>query len=197
MDRAYRPGGGPVERPSRNFVRRALLASPGKDAVARAQRAVNQHWKSMCGVRKSSRRLTPVDYLVNKQTADWSPSTCPEVQRVNADRRPAEIQDEAAHFQEEDAKREGLSLHVRPGGSVLYRGYAYQPPAAFTYRRRRAAGVAGAPGGWWASSQELSPSWWARPPYTHAVLTLTSLRRVAYLPRTVALQVSTIRITRT
>ena len=84
----------------------------------------------MCGVRKSSRRITPVDYLVNKQTADWSPGTCLEVQRVNSDSRPAEIQDEAAHFQEEDAKREGLSLHVRPGGSVLYRGYVYQPPAA-------------------------------------------------------------------
>ena len=176
-----------------------MVRSPHSPACCRAQRAVNQHWKTMCGVpvRKSCRRVRPVDYLVNKKTADWSPSTCAEVQRVNSDSRSAHIQDEAAHFQEEDAKREGLSLHVRPGGSVLYRGYAYQPPAAFTYRRRRAAGVAGAPGGWWASSQELSPSWWARPPYTHAVLTLTSLRRVAYLPRTVALQVSTIRITRT
>ena len=107
----------------------------------------------MCGVvRKSCRRTSPVDYLVNKKTADWSPSTCAEVQRVNSDSRRAQIKDEAAHFQEEDAKREGLSLHVRPGGSVLYRGYAYQPPAAFTDRRRRAAGVAGAPGGWWAGS---------------------------------------------
>ena len=86
----------------------------------------------MCGVpvRKSCRRVRPVDYLVNKKTADWSPSTCAEVQRVNSDSRRAEVEDEAAHFQEEDAKREGLSLHVRPGGSVLYRGYAYQPPAA-------------------------------------------------------------------
>jgi hypothetical protein len=85
----------------------------------------------MCGVvRKSCRRTSPVDYLVNKKTADWSPSTCAEVQRVNSDSRRAQIKDEAAHFQEEDAKREGLSLHVRPGGSVLYRGYAYQPPAA-------------------------------------------------------------------
>ena len=158
----------------------------------------------MCGVpvRKSCRRVRPVDYLVNKKTADWSPSTCAEVQRVNSDSRRAEVEDEAAHFQEEDAKREGLSLHVRPGGSVLYRGYAYQPPAAFTYRRRRAAGVAGAPGGWWAGSplgahgtgalQLVGPA----TAYTHAVLTLTSLRRVAYLPRTVALQVSGIRMAR-
>ena len=87
----------------------------------------------MCGaVRKSCRRITPVDYLINKKTADWSPSTCPEVQRVNSDSRSAEVKDQAAHFQEEDAKREGLSLHVRPGGSVLYRGYAYQPPAALS-----------------------------------------------------------------
>ena len=61
----------------------------------------------MCGVRKSSRRITPVDYLVNKQTADWSPSTCSEVRRVNNDSRSAENQAEAAHFEEETAKQEG------------------------------------------------------------------------------------------
>ena len=58
-------------------------------------------------IRKSTREKKHVDYLVNKKTADWKPSTGMTVQRVNSDSRSAENQKAAAHFEEETAKREG------------------------------------------------------------------------------------------
>ena len=58
-------------------------------------------------IRKSTREKKHVDYLVNKKTADWKPSTGMTVQRVNSDSRSAENQKAAAHFEEETAKQEG------------------------------------------------------------------------------------------
>ena len=51
-------------------------------------------------IRKSTREKKHVDYLVNKKTADWKPSTGMTVLRVNSESRSAENQEAAAHFAE-------------------------------------------------------------------------------------------------